>query len=165
MSFTATPCMNLFRTTSAVSTAREIALPLALIKLYENRMAEYRTERDDNSGWITYWWSFNCDNVRKMMDKEADDNLNILIKELEYERSGKFYQCHCQCVLFEAAAEQDFWCEDCESKFEHFDNGGLIKELDEQIEERAGETEKEGLRATGRKQSNNSKSQAYPKRK
>ena len=142
--------MNLFRTTSAVSTAREIALPLALIKLYENRMAEYRTERDDNSGWITYWWSFNCDNVRKMMDKEADDNLNILIKELEYERSGKFYQCHCQCVLFEAAAEQDFWCEDCKSQFEHFDNGGLIKELEEQIEGRKGEKEKEGLRATER---------------
>jgi len=68
--------MNSFRTTSAVSTAREITLPLALIKLYENRMAEYRTERDDNSGGITYWWSFNSDNVKKMMDKEADDELN-----------------------------------------------------------------------------------------
>ncbi|HUV80629.1 MAG TPA: hypothetical protein VMW40_07420, partial [Candidatus Bathyarchaeia archaeon] len=94
-----------------------------------------------------------------------DDDLNILRKKLEYERSGEFYQCHCQCVLFEVAAEQDFWCEDCESKFEHFDKGGLIKELEEQIEERAGETEKEGLRATGRKQSNNSKLKAYPKRK
>jgi transcription initiation factor TFIIE subunit alpha len=29
-----------------------------LYKLYENRMAKYRTERDDDSGWITYWWSF-----------------------------------------------------------------------------------------------------------
>jgi len=123
-----------------------------LYKLYDNRMAEYRTERDDNSGWITYLWSFNCDNVKKMMDKESDDDLNILRNKLEYERSGEFYQCNCQCVLFEVAAEQDFWCEDCESKFEHFDNGGLIKELEEQIEERAGETEKEGLRkGTGEK--------------
>ena len=84
------------------------------------------------------------------MDKEADDELNELRTKLEYERSGEFYQCHCQCVLFEAAAEQDFWCEDCKSQFEHFDNGGLIKELEEQIEGRKGENEKEGLRATER---------------
>ena len=107
-----------------------------LYKLYVSRNAEYRTERDDNSGWITYFWSFNSDNVKKMMDKEADDELHELRKKLEYERSGEFYQCHCQCVLFAVAAGQDFWCEDCESQFEHFDNGGLIKELEEQIEER-----------------------------
>jgi transcription initiation factor TFIIE subunit alpha len=136
-----------------------------LYKLYESRMAEYRTERNDDSGWITYLWSFNRDNVKKMMDKESDDDLNILRKKLEYERNGEFYQCHCQCVLFEAAAEQDFWCEDCESKFEYFDNKGLIKELEEQIEERAGENEKEGLRATEREQSKESKPKAHPKRK
>jgi transcription initiation factor TFIIE subunit alpha len=115
-----------------------------LYKLYESRNAEYRTERDDNSGWITYLWSFNCDNVKKMMDKEADDDLNILRKKLEYERNGEFYQCHCHCVLFEAAAEQDFWCEDCESKFEYFDNSGLIRELEGQIEGREGKKKKEG---------------------
>jgi len=32
----------------------------------------------------------------------------------------------------------------------HSNNGGLIKELEEQIEERKGENEKEGLRATER---------------
>jgi len=136
-----------------------------LYKLYGSRMAEYRTERNDDSGWITYWWSFNHDNVKKMMDKEADDDLNILRKKLEYERNGEFYQCHCQCVLFKAAAEQDFWCEDCESKFEYVDNGDLIKKLEEQIEERKGENEKEGLRATERRQSKESKPKAHPKRK
>lgn len=116
-----------------------------LYKLYESRNAEYRTERDDNSGWITYWWSFNSDNVKKMMDKEADDELNELRKKLEYERSGEFYQCRCQCVLFEVAAEQDFWCEDCESKFEYFDNRGLIKELEVQIKEQEVTFGKNGL--------------------
>jgi len=135
-----------------------------LYKLYESRIAEYRTERDDDSGWITYWWSFNCDNVKKMMDKESGDELKRLRKELEYERNGEFYQCHCQCVLFEEAAEKDFWCEECESNFEYLDNGALIKELEEQIEEREGETKEEGLRATARNQSKDSKPKAYPKR-
>lgn len=119
-----------------------------LYKLYECRNAEYRTERDDDSGWITYWWSFNRDNVKKRMDKESDDELIRLRKQLEYERNGAFYQCHCQCVLFEAAAEQDFWCEDCESKFEYFDNRGKIKELEEQIEEREVKFGKHGLGKT-----------------
>jgi transcription initiation factor TFIIE subunit alpha len=115
-----------------------------LYKLYERRIAQYRTERDDMSGWITYWWSFNRDNVKKMMDKEADDELKRLRKELEYERNGEFYQCPCQCVLFEEAAEKDFWCEECESNFEYFDNGVLIKGLEEQIEEREGERRRRG---------------------
>ncbi|MGC9444565.1 MAG: hypothetical protein ACP5E9_06520 [Candidatus Methanospirareceae archaeon] len=71
-----------------------------------------------------------------MLDKEADDELYELRNKPEYERSRGFYQCHGQCVLFEVAAEQGFRCEDCESKFEHCDTGVLIKELEEQIEER-----------------------------
>ncbi len=112
------------------------AIRKVLYKLYDCRYAEYRTERDDSSGWITYWWSFNCDNVKEMINKEAERELHELKKRLEYERSGEFYHCRCHCVLFEVAAEQDFWCEDCESPFEHFDNGDLIRELEQQIEER-----------------------------
>jgi transcription initiation factor TFIIE subunit alpha len=122
-----------------------------LYKLYERRLAEYRTERDDTSGWITYWWSFNCGNLKRMMDKDADDELKRLRNKLEYERSGEFYQCHCQCVLFEEAAEKDFWCEDCESKFEYLDNRALIKDLEERIEERAGDTKEERLKETERR--------------
>ncbi len=106
-----------------------------LYTLYENRIAEYRTERDDNSGWITYLWSFNRDNVKKIMEEEAEGGLSDLRSKLEDERKGVFYQCKCQRVLFEEAIEKDFWCEECESNFEHFDNGDLINELEERIEE------------------------------
>jgi transcription initiation factor TFIIE subunit alpha len=127
---------------ATLSDTKTASVRKVLYKLYESRNAEYRTERNDNSGWITYLWHFNCDNVKRMMDKESDDELNRLRKKLEYVRKGEFYQCHCHCVLFEAAAEQDFWCEDCESKFEYFDTGNLILELEALIEERDGETRK-----------------------
>jgi len=129
---------------ATLSDTKTASVRKVLYKLYESRNAEYRTERNDNSGWITYLWRFNCDNVKRMMDKESDDELNRLRKKLEYVRKGEFYQCHCHCVLFEAAAEQDFWCVDCESKFEYFDTGDLILELEALIEERDGETKKEG---------------------
>ncbi len=106
-----------------------------LYTLYENRIAEYRTERDDNSGWITYLWHFNRDNIKKLMEEEAEGLLQGLNSQLEEERKGVFYQCHCQRVLFEEAAAKDFWCDECSSNFEYVDNGALIKELEEKIEE------------------------------
>ena len=106
-----------------------------LYTLYENRIAEYRTERDDNSGWITYLWHFNRDNIKKIMEEEADGLLQRLNSQLEEERKGVFYQCNCQRVLFEEAAAKDFWCDECNSNFEYVDNDALIKELEEKIEE------------------------------
>ena len=106
-----------------------------LYQLYENRIAEYRTERDDNTGWITYWWSFNHHNIRKQIEDEVENELVRLAKSLDYERDGEFYRCSCQRVLFEVAAERDFWCEECESTFEYFDNQELIREVERQIRE------------------------------
>jgi transcription initiation factor TFIIE subunit alpha len=111
------------------------AVRKVLYVLYESRIAEYRTERDDTTGWITYWWSFNHGNIRRLMEEEADATLKGLQEQLKYEREGEFYRCNCQSVLFEEAAERDFWCEECESKFEYFDNGSLIRELEKQIKE------------------------------
>jgi transcription initiation factor TFIIE subunit alpha len=114
---------------SKLSSVRKV-----LYTLYENRIAEYRTERDDNSGWITYLWRFNHDNVKKIMEEEAAGNINELNRQLEEERKGVFYQCNCQRVLFEEAAAKDFWCDECSSNFEYIDNGNLIKELEEKVE-------------------------------
>jgi transcription initiation factor TFIIE subunit alpha len=111
------------------------AVRKVLYVLYEGRIAEYRTERDDNTGWITYWWSFNHDNIKRMMDEEADASLHELREKREYEQNGEFYRCHCQCILFEDAAEKDFWCDECESTFEYFDNGKLLEEIERQIKE------------------------------
>lgn len=106
-----------------------------LYTLYENRIAEYRTERDDISGWITYWWSFDRNKIKKLMEEEVDRELRVLRTELESERKGVFYQCGCQRVSFEEAAEKTFWCDECKSNYEFFDNGDLIRELEGKITE------------------------------
>lgn len=55
---------------ATLSDTKTASVRKVLYKLYGSRNAEYRTERNDNSGWITYLWRFNCDNVKRMMDKE-----------------------------------------------------------------------------------------------
>ena len=122
-------------TIAKLSESKLTSVRKVLYMLYENRIAEYRTERDDTTGWITYWWSFNRKNIKKMMESEADTALKQLQKDLEYERNGEFYRCKCQCVPFEDAAEKDFWCDECESNFEYFDNGHKIQDLEEKCKE------------------------------
>ena len=106
-----------------------------LYMLYENRIAEYRTERDDISGWITYWWSFDRNKVKKLMEEVVEREIKVLRRKLENERKGVFYQCSCQRVSFEEAVEKHFWCDECESNYEFFDNGKLIIELEGKITE------------------------------
>ncbi len=118
-----------------LSGAKLTAVRKVLYTLYENRIAEYRTERDENSGWITYLWRFNRDNIKKIMEEEADGMLKGVKSQLGEERKGVFYQCHCQRVLFEEAAAENFWCDECGSNFEYVDNEHQIKELEEKIEE------------------------------
>jgi transcription initiation factor TFIIE subunit alpha len=106
-----------------------------LYMLYESRIAEYRTERDDNTGWITYWWRFNHQNIKRMMEEEADGELARLEKSLNYEQNGEFYRCQCQRVFCEEAAEKEFWCEECEANFEYFDNSEIVTGIEQQINE------------------------------
>ena len=118
-----------------LSDTKLTAVRKVLYTLYENRIAEYRTERDDTSGWITYLWHFNYDNIKKIMGDEADGMLTGLKSQLEDERKGVFYQCGCQRISFEEAAAKDFRCDECNSNFEYVDNQDLISELEEKIEE------------------------------
>ncbi len=118
-----------------LSDTKLTAVRKVLYTLYENRIAEYRTERDDTSGWITYLWHFNYDNIKKIMGDEADGLLTGLKSQLEDERKGVFYQCSCQRISFEEAAATDFRCDECNSNFEYVDNQDLISELEEKIDE------------------------------
>ncbi len=116
-----------------LSDTKLTAVRKTLYRLYESRIAEYRTERDDSSGWITYLWRFNYDNVKKILEDEADSKLKELESQLEEERKGVFYQCGCQRVLFEEAAEKNFMCAECGTNFEYISNDELIQELEEKI--------------------------------
>ncbi len=116
-----------------LSDTKLTAVRKTLYRLYENRIAEYRTERDDNSGWITYLWRFNYTNVKKIMEDEADGKLAELNGQLEEEQKGVFYQCGCQRVLFEEAAADNFLCAECGTNFEYVANDDLINSLEGQI--------------------------------
>ncbi len=105
-----------------------------LYTLYDCRIAEYRTEKDDESGWITYWWRIDFGRVKHLIMQDIERKLKELQARIERERSGMFYQCKCQRISFEEAAAMNFWCDECNMPLEYVDNKPLIRQLEEQIE-------------------------------
>jgi transcription initiation factor TFIIE subunit alpha len=106
-----------------------------LFILYENRLANYRRERDANSGWLTYLWKLDLSNLNRQLDIEAKKLLKNLKTKLEYEEDKVFYLCEKQDgrFLFEVAAEMEFKCPLCGSELVYQENESIIHGLKQRI--------------------------------
>lgn len=108
-----------------------------LFKLYENRLASYRRERNPDTGWLTYHWTLHLDNIDKRLDIELEKLLNNLNERLAFEMNNVFYICNNKCArfLFESAAETDFICSVCGNELFYQDNEELMRKLSDRISE------------------------------
>jgi len=103
--------------------AEELGLELndvrrALFILYENDLATYRRVRDEDSGWLTYLWTFHYDNIPENLEEEMYRLLDALEEEREeYERTHEFYLCEVCSIRFEFGEAMDFGfeCPECGS--------------------------------------------------
>ena len=110
----------------AEKTERELNLVRrTLYLLYEKRIATYRRERDEDSGWLTYLWRLNLDNFDEILTSELQKFADILERRLEFE-DNLFYICTaeipCCRLMFDAAVEIEFKCPECGEPLEHFDS-------------------------------------------
>lgn len=108
-----------------------------LFKLYENRLASYRRERNPETGWLTYHWAIHLDNVENRLDLEFEKLLDNLKERLTFELDNTFYICNNNCArfIFETASETDFICPVCGEELVHQDNEKLMHGLIERISE------------------------------
>ncbi len=109
----------------------------ALFILYENDLARYRRLRDEDSGWLTYLWTFEYDNIPDNLEVEMYRLLDALEEREEYERLHEFYLCEVCSIRFEFGEAMDFGfeCPECGSPLEDMDNEGLIAAMIERIED------------------------------
>jgi len=80
----------------------------ALFILYENDLATYRRVRDEDSGWLTYLWTFHYDNIPENLEEEMYRLLDALEEREEYERTHEFYLCEVCSIRFEFGEAMDF---------------------------------------------------------
>jgi transcription initiation factor TFIIE subunit alpha len=126
--------------------AEELGLELndvrrALFILYENDLASYRRLRDEDSGWLTYLWTFEYQNIPEQLESEMQRLLEALVERRRYELDHEFYLCeHCG-IRFEFGEAMDFGfeCPDCGNQMEAMENTGLIDAMDDRIDALSGE--------------------------
>jgi len=107
----------------------------SLFLLYENKLATYRRQKDEESGWLTYLWRIDLSGIDKVLESEMRKLLANLERRLEYERNNMFYVCNI-CgykVPFAEAAEMGFVCANCSSPLVFEDNTELVEAIEERI--------------------------------
>jgi transcription initiation factor TFIIE subunit alpha len=121
--------------------AEEIGLELndvrrALFILYENDLATYRRLRDEDSGWLTYLWTFKYDNIPERLEDEMHRLLTALEERREYEQDHEFYLCETDSIRFEFGEAMDFGfqCPQCGGELVSMGNEGLVDAIDTRIE-------------------------------
>lgn len=111
-----------------------------LIILNENNLADYRRVRDESSGWLTYYWSFEYQNIPNQLEESMETLLELLREREEYENTNQFYRCEvCRNrESFEDATEFQFTCPQCGSDLQAEDSTilyDLIKKRRQDLEQ------------------------------
>jgi transcription initiation factor TFIIE subunit alpha len=108
----------------------------ALFILYENDLATYRRLRDEDSGWLTYLWTFQYDNIPENLQEEMYRLHDVLVQRRDYEQEHEFYLCEICSIRFEFGEAMDFGfeCPECGSPVESMDNDRLIQAMEDRIE-------------------------------
>lgn len=108
--------------------------------LYENRMANYRRQRNDETGWLTYIWKVDLDDLDDLIKEEIDKLLKNLEQRVELEKNNVFYVCMSGCgrLLFDVAAKTEFKCPICDSPLQYEDNRLIIDAIENRIEKLSG---------------------------
>jgi transcription initiation factor TFIIE subunit alpha len=105
----------------------------ALFILYENDLASYRRLRDEDSGWLTYLWTFEYETIPENLVEEMERLLLALDRRIEYERANEFYLCETCSIRFEfeEAMDFNFACPECGEGIVTMDNAHLIEAMEE----------------------------------
>ncbi len=108
----------------------------ALFALYEIGLAEYRRRRDDETGWMEYYWRINYEKAAEVVKRELEKTKKKLEEKLEMETSTIYYICPNMCVKvsYDEAMEYNFTCPRCGNMLEYLDCSEAIEKVREEIE-------------------------------
>ncbi len=106
-----------------------------LYTLYENRLAKYRRIKNNETGWLTYLWRLELENIPVVISEDMEVILEKLKKRQAFEAQNDFYTCkNCGItVTFNEAMGSQFCCPNCDEQYSHFDNELLLNALNTRI--------------------------------
>ncbi len=107
----------------------------ALFYLYEIGLADYRRRRDDETGWMEYYWRIRYDKEDEVLKRELLKTKKKLQEKLEAEEMSVYYLCINGCVKvnYGEAMDLNFTCPRCGAPLEYFDTSIVLENLKEEI--------------------------------
>ena len=107
----------------------------ALFALYELGLAEYRRKRDEDTGWIEYYWKIRYDRQKDVLRRELEKVKRKLEEKVKYESENIHYMCENGCVKvrYEEAMELNFTCPRCGGALEYLDVTNAVEKIREEI--------------------------------
>jgi len=108
----------------------------ALFALYELGLVEYKRKKDDETGWMEYYWKLNYEKLKDVIKKELLKTLKNLESKVKSESLSVYYICvrGCLKVPYEVAMENNFICPQCGGVLEYLDNSSTMKKAKKEIE-------------------------------
>lgn len=105
--------------------------------LYENRLMKYRREKSEDSGWLTYYWKIELNELDRVIKDKIEKFKTILKQRYKYETENVFYSCkyHSVRFVFDDAAEFSFKCPFCEESLDYEDNTPMIEAIEKKLSE------------------------------
>jgi transcription initiation factor TFIIE subunit alpha len=103
-----------------------------LYKLYDHSLVALRRTRDRNTGWFTFHWKLQPDQIDGFLTNQKKRILEKLETRLDYEKNHDFYSCctpGCRRLPFEEAIEHIFRCPKCGKPLTHLDNKKTVEFL------------------------------------
>ncbi len=107
----------------------------ALFAMYEVGIAEYRRKRDDETGWMEYYWKINYQKVKEVLKKELEKTKSKLKEKLEAESNNIYYICPNICIKvpYDDAMDLNFTCPKCGSTLIYLDCSKAVEKTLEEI--------------------------------
>jgi transcription initiation factor TFIIE subunit alpha len=107
----------------------------ALFSLYELGLAEYRRKRDEETGWMEYYWKINYSKVKEVLIRELLRTKRKLEEKLQMEDSAIYYICinGCMKVKYETAMEMNFVCVRCGAPLDYLDSTSAKQKIIEEM--------------------------------
>ena len=115
-----------------------------LIILSENSLADYRRVRDQDSGWLTYLWTFKYERIPEQLKEEMVVLRDKVEERLEFEQENQFYMCEVcrQRYTFDEAMDSQFVCHRCSTDLESMSSERLKTLMGKRLEDLNDELEK-----------------------
>jgi len=108
-----------------------------LYELFDVGIVKYRREKEPDTGWFTYYWSLDYENLANVILRRKKLVLDKLKTRLEYEKQNMFFTCpnHPEKrYTFDEAYDRSFKCPECDTVLEAQDNSAIIKFIEDLID-------------------------------